>query len=333
MKHTILLDGVSVLKACLTIRLLLFTTVLKLKERLNNVNIKSVASSLSRVGNRNLLIAKKHSPTTLFVIGVVGVIATTILASKATLKLDEVMDESQSKIDEIKECDDPDYSDGDRQKDMAITYTKMLVGVAKLYAPAVVIGFASVSALTGSHVIMTRRNVALTAAYATLDRGFREYRQRVSDELGINKEREFRYGVEKHTIVEDTEEGPVTREIKRPTSNSASIYARIFDENSPQWAKDWAYNPIFIKCQQNYMNDLLRTRGHVFLNEVYDALGLPRSKEGCVVGWVNNSETGDGYIDFGVFEGDTHSAMLFVNGHERSILLDFNVDGVIYDKI
>jgi hypothetical protein len=63
-------------------------------------------------------------------------------------------------------------------------------------------------------------------------------------------------------------------------------------------------------------------------------LGIDRSKAGSVVGWVITKEgTGDNFIDFGVFDGDNPRARDFVNGREGSILLDFNVDGVIYDKI
>jgi hypothetical protein len=325
-------DGKNALSTCTTTKSSRFTTVLKFKERFPDMDLKTVVSGISRVGSRRLLVAKKHSPTAMFVVGVVGVVATTVLACQATLKLDEIVENAEAKVKEIKECASDEYTETDRNKDTAIVVAKTVGRIVALYSPALIVGALSISALTGSHVVLSRRNVALTAAYAGLDKGFREYRQRVADELGSNKEREFRYAAEDHVIIEDTEEGPVTKRIKRPGEESASIYARFFDEHSPQWSREWAYNPLFIQCQQNYMNDLLRSRGHVFLNEVYDALGLPRSKAGQMVGWLNDGD-GDGYIDFGVFEGDSHSAMRFVNGQERSILLDFNVDGIIYDKI
>jgi hypothetical protein len=86
---------------------------------------------------------------------------------------------------------------------------------------------------------------------------------------------------------------------------------------------------MFLQCQQNYFNQQLKARGHVFLNEIYDAIGLERSKAGTIVGWVTDGN-GDGYIDFGMFED---ASRRFINGIEPSILLDFNVDGVIYDLI
>jgi hypothetical protein len=121
--------------------------------------------------------------------------------------------------------------------------------------------------------------------------------------------------------------------VKRVGPDGASIYARFFDPTSTSWSKEPEYNLIFVQCQQNYANDLLRARGHVFLNEVYDMLGIPRSQAGAVVGWIlSQDRTTDNYIDFGVFD-DEKNARDFVNGYEGSILLDFNVDGVIFDKI
>lgn len=108
-----------------------------------------------------------------------------------------------------------------------------------------------------------------------------------------------------------------------------SPYARFFDEASANWVKDPEINHIFVQCQQNFANNLLIARGHLFLNEVYDMLGIDRSSAGQVVGWVISGD-GDNFVDFGMFEA--HSAR-FVNGYERSILLDFNVDGVVVDKI
>ena len=172
--------------------------------------------------------------------------------------------------------------------------------------------------------------MGLTAAYAALDKGFRQYRERVVGELGADKDREFRYAMEDKTIVEETKEGPVTKQIK--VVGGTGIYARLFDEYNSNWSDDPGYNRLFISCQQNFANDLLRSRGHVFLNEVYDMLGLERSPEGAVVGWVLDGD-GDGYVSFGVFDGDMYKGQEFVNGNERSILLDFNVDGVIWSKI
>lgn len=284
----------------------------------------------SKIG-RQVLKGQKNSPTILFVGGVVGIVGTVVLASRATLKLEGVLEESQEAHETARTLQHRDYSNGDRQRDHAYIYARTAVKVGKLYAPAVALGTVSICALTGSHVILSRRNVALTAAYSALDKGFREYRSRVIEELGGEKDREFRYGL----VAQEYWDGEPGAEIKTQlvaTKDSSSIYARVFDECSPSWSREPFRNQFFIRCQQTWANDMLNARGHVFLNEVYDMLGLPRSKEGAVVGWVKNGD-GDGYVDFGVFDNDVWIATQFVNGQERSIWLDFNVDGVIFDKI
>jgi hypothetical protein len=303
------------------------------------MKLKAIKNAVTSKVGRQLLLAQKHSPGLMFAAGVVGVVGTVVLASRATLRVETVLDDFHSDLDDVKTMNNPKYSEKDRQRDQVILYTKLVVNLGKLYGPALLVGMASVAALTGSHVVLNRRIAGVTAAYAALEKGFNAYRERVVKELGLEKDREFRYGFEDRTIVEETDQGPVIKQVHQIGADGASIYARFFDEGSRNYQKSPGYNQIFLQAQQNYANDLLRSRGHVFLNEVYDMLGLERSKAGAVVGWVLNGcerdggPDGDKYIDFGIFEHDIYEAMRFVNGDERSILLDFNVDGVIYDKI
>ena len=114
-----------------------------------------------------------------------------------------------------------------------------------------------------------------------------------------------------------------------------SDYAKFFDEGCREWDKDPEYNLTFLKCQENYANDLLKSKGHLFLNEVYDMLGIPRTKAGQIVGWIYDEENpiGDNYVDFGIYDVYKEANRNFVNGYERNILLDFNVDGDILSKI
>ena len=101
---------------------------------------------------------------------------------------------------------------------------------------------------------------------------------------------------------------------------------------NPHWESNNEYNLMFIKAQERYANDLLKAKKRVFLNEVYEMLGLPRTKAGQIVGWVYNPENpkGDNYIDFGLYS-DNLSYSDYVNGFDQAILLDFNVDGNIWD--
>lgn len=292
--------------------------------------IKTVITS--KVG-RQILITQKHSPKILFVAGAVGVVATAVLASRATLKMDEVLMDAQEDLEKVRRLESVKYSEQDRQHDTTLIYVQSAFKIARIYAPTAIVGVLSIAALTGSHVILSRRNVAITAAYAALDKGFRQYRQRVVDELGGAKDKEFRYGLTDREIVEEDEDGVVVKTVRDKAAHGTSVYATLFDENtSTNWSKRHSQNQLFLQCQQNYANDLLQARGHVLLNDVLDMLGIQRTKAGAVVGWLKDGD-GDGYIDFGVFEGDRQSGMRFVLGHERSVFLDFNVDGIIYDKL
>lgn len=296
------------------------------------MNLSTIKNAVTSKVGRQLLQAQKHSPHLLFGAGVAGVVTGTVMACRATLKVDAYTADAAAKLKEIDKLEHVEYSEEDRKKDKAIVYIQTAAKVAKLYAPSVIVLGGSIVALTSSHSIMTRRNAGLTAAYAALEKGFDEYRKRVRDELGEDKEREFRYGYEPCEVVDETEEGVKKSVVNRVKPGTPSIYARFFDPTSSNWSKRPEYNKIFLQSQQNYANDMLLARGHLFLNEVYDMLGLERSSAGSVVGWVLD-KAGDSYVDFGVFDASREKARDFVNGHEGSILLDFNVDGVIYDKI
>lgn len=298
------------------------------------MNLSIIKNFATQKASRQLLLARKSSPQVLFAGGVVGVVATAVLASKATLQLEETLEDINHKKDQAKALHEQNldaYSDKDYQQDMAILMVRSVTKVAKLYAPALIVGTASIAALTSSHVILTKRNVALTAAYAALDKGFRDYRDRVINELGEDKDREFLHESEKRKITEKTESGQKTREVAVATG--ASIYARFFDELNTEWQRTPEYNMVWLKAKQNYANDRLNSRGHLFLNEVYDMLGMEHSKAGAIVGWVISDDGSDNFVDFGLFNSESPAARDFVNGYEASILLDFNVNGVIYDKI
>lgn len=294
------------------------------------MKLEAVKNAVTSKVGRQILLGKKHTPTLLFAGGVVGVVGATVMACKATLKLDSVLEEAEKTSAEVANFNDDRYSEEDRVKDLYKVKVRTAMRVVKLYAPAVAVGTVSVAALTGSHVVLSKRNTALMAAYSALDKGFSQYRDRVREEYGDEKDLEFRRGVD---ISQETVEGKNGSKVveRKNLGTGLSIYARCFDETNPNWNPHPDYNRAFLHAQQTYLNDMLHARGHVFLNEVYDALGMERSKPGAVVGWVMGN--GDNFVDIGMFNPDSERARAFINGQERSIFLDFNVDGVIYDLI
>jgi hypothetical protein len=284
------------------------------------------------------LVKLKHtSPTVMVGAGLVGLVGSTVLACRATLKLDEVLEEKQSKLEQINATrmhdiegiSPEDYSEKDRLHDLTILHTRTVVEVVKIYAPAAVLGAVSVGLIIGSHKTLQARNAGLLTAYAALDKGYQEYQRRVLEEVGPEKEAEFRRGkILSETVHED---GTKTTVVE---GANTSPYRFIFDRNtSKNWSPQRTTNQIFLRVQQQYANDLLNSRGYLFLNDVLDMLGIDRTPAGQRVGWCNtDGGDTDGYVDFGVFDGDMYSAIRFINCDEESVWLDFNVDGVILDR-
>lgn len=284
--------------------------------------------TVTRALGRSRLTLAKQSPHILFVGGAVGVVTATVLACRSTLKLEKTLDGIKFDLESLPKAldDDPETESARRNKDVLYIYAKGSFELVRLYGPALAVGGASILALTGSHVQLSRRNTALTVAYTGLHQAYNDYRARVRAELGEERELDLYHGV---CLAEIEGDDGKKKTVKQVDPNGLSPYARFFDETSPNWTKDPEINKLFVRCQQNYANDLLQARGHIFLNEVYDMLGLDRTAAGAVVGWVI-SKDGDNYVDFGLY---APASSRFVNGWERSVLLDFNVDGVIYDKL
>lgn len=295
--------------------------------------IKNVGTKMTntRVIGRGILLGKKYSPQILTGVGVVGVVTAGVLACKSTLRVESVIDEIGTNVDAAKLRRDTikDYPSEAYTADLTRAYVKGGMDLVKLYGPSVTLALSSIACIVGGHAILSKRNVAMAAAYKTLEQGFSEYRKRVVEDLGLDKDKEYLMGTSQAVVVgKDGKDEEVT--VLDP--NGISAYAKYFDEFNANWSKDAEYNLMFLKTQQNYANDRLNARGHLFLNEVYDMLGMEHTKAGAVTGWVY-SDKGDNFVDFGIYNPQNDMAREFVNGFERSILLDFNVDGLILDQI
>lgn len=297
----------------------------------------SIKTMATRVVSKTIFKLKKHSPEILLAVGIGTFVATVVTASRATLKLDETIFEDARDLARAKaSLEDPEteYTQEDYNHDALVLYSRMALSVIKLYALPVALGSASIACFIAGHTILDKRNAALTGALVSLQEAFKRYRERVVENEGKEADAKYCHGFEKGNIETPTEDGKGVKieSVNKQTGDELSPYARIFDENSRYWQKTAEYNYMFIKRQQSYANELLKLHGHVFLNEVYDMLDIPRSQLGALTGWVLNGD-GDGFIDFGLTDFTREKVRDFVNGYERSILLDFNVDGVIYNLI
>lgn len=308
--------------------------------------MKYVPAAVSKQIARQALHMQKHAPEILFGVGVVSMVASTVTACRATLQLETILDKGDHDLKmheavakrHANERPLPEgvneYTQEMLEHDKRIIRIRTARDIVKAYAPAVILGAAGIACLTKSHDILAKRNAALMAAYVAIDEAFNKYRERVVEKYGEEADRNFRYGTRQETV-QDENDHRKHHEVTRVSLDEPSMYARFFDPLSTNWSVDPEVNFMFLRMQQNWANDRLKIKGHVFLNEVYDALGLGRSKEGAVVGWLYDpaSNDSDNYIDFGVFNVEDGRIKDFVMGRDHALLLDFNVDGVIFDKI
>lgn len=300
--------------------------------------MNSIVQFGTRALGRSLLVTKKFSPEILTAVGVVGVVASGILAARATLKLEAVVENITEGANTAKmrkwtasqDGEGFEYSDQDYTKDITTVYTRGTIELVKLYGPSVTLGLASIGCIIGAHGIMRKRNVALLAAYKAIEQTFSEYRKRVIEDYGVDKDAEYRLGLRDVELVGD--DGKKTVE-KVVDPNALSPYTKIFDELNPNWRKIPEYNLLWLRGQQNFANDMLHARGHIFLNDVLDLLDIERTSAGAIVGWVI-SKTGDNFVDFGIYDVTNSKAVNHSTSRaDSAFILDFNVDGVIYDKI
>ena len=308
--------------------------------------LSKVSTSAARFAGKAEFTIKKNSPEILLGAGIVGFVGTIVLACRATCRADEVLEFHRRKIKDIedaKEIADADpegemsYDIEIYRQDKAIRYLKTTGNLAKLYAPTVAVGALSLACILTSRNIMQKRYLGVVAAYNGLSVAFEEYRKRVRDEYGEGLDKHFRYGTTYEELPVYDENGKKTKEKEQVEKTETGMVmpnddsCRFFDSSNPNWDKNPTFSMMWLRGQQNILNDLLHTRGHVFLNEVYDALGFPHTPQGAVLGWIDGE--GDNCIDFGLYDQNKENVRRFVNGVDNVIMLEFNHDGVIWDRI
>lgn len=303
-------------------------------------NKTEIMKSVNGVTSKAVMKLKKHSPEILVVAGIAGTVVSAVLACKATTKVAEILDETKGTLDTIHEgmetgaINGQEYTNEDGKKDTVVVYAQTGMKLAKLYGPAIILGTLSITSILASNNILRKRNVALGAAYAAIDKSFKEYRGRVIERFGEQVDTELKYDI-KAKKFEEIEVDPETgkeKKVKKTVMvadpNLQSDYAVYFDSKSRNYETNPDYNRMFLKAQQAFANDKLQTRGHLFLNEVLDDLDLPRTPAGQIVGWTKDGP--DGYVNFRIVEVERETED---GRHEPALLLDFNVEGNIWEKM
>ena len=302
----------------------------------------NLTNTFSRIGFK----LKQRSPEILVAAGVVGIVSSMVLACKASTKVHDILEDTKEQLSQVKQVLEDEkfsketYSEEDAKKDTTIIYAQTGIKFIKLYGPAIILGSLSIASILTSHNILRKRNIALAAAYTVIDKSFKDYRSRVIERFGEELDHELKYNIKAKEIEEVTVDAKGKEKTKKTTisvvnNDGYSDYARFFDDGCTGWTKDAELNLVFLRQQQDHANEMLKSRGHLFLNDVYYMLGIPKTKAGQVVGWVYDEKNpvGDNFVDFGIYDSHREVNRDFVNGYERTILLDFNVDGPIVDLL
>lgn len=271
-----------------------------------------------------------QTPNILFYLGLVGMVGTVATGIQGAYKFGFAATDYENGMRVINEEAEAGRLSEKQVKEMKRDqYKETAIEAVKCFGPTLVLGIATVGCLTKSHNMLNNRIAGLSAAYGTLQTQFMNYRERVREEVGADKEDELYCDPQKETVkVKDKDGNVKDLEVE---IDDAGGYKFLFDEvTSNNWSSDPGYNRIFLQAQENYANDLLASRGHVFLNDIFDGLGMQRTAAGSVVGWI--AEEG-AHVDFGMRNPGYEPNDLFWADEESSIRLNFNVQGVIFDKL
>lgn len=314
------------------------------------MKMNELLTPVTKFAGKTGLIIKKNSPELLMGAGITGVIITIVCACKATTRADEVLDhhaEKMKRIHDAEQFQDEEcpYPPAVAVKEKAVVYAQTGLEFGRLYGPTLAMGSLSIACILASNRILNKRYLAVVAAYNAVSTSYEQYRKRVKDRYGEDIDYEMRYGVkrEKINVYDLDENGDIIPKTKRKEeieviTDMPSEYARYWGKylkdgiRNENWDENQEFNLLFLRGVQAEANYKLHERGYVFLNEVYDMLGFDHTQLGQVVGWFDD-ESGDQYIDFGLYSLNNRENRRFINGEERTILLDFNCDGIIWDKI
>lgn len=289
--------------------------------------------------NRAWLQTKKHAPEISFGFGVVTLVGAIVYAGRQGMKAHEVLERHRSELAEIKEAaeQDQEYAVTYQKQDKLGAYSRTTVGMVKTWAPVVALGGLSLGCFAYSNHVLKGRYLVAVSAYNAVSGAFETYRSRVREEEGVDADRHYMFGTERQVIESaEVDENGKKKKVKKevevlPAIDANYEYTRIFDQSNYKWDPDIGLNILFLKAQQEIFNNLLDTRGHVFLNEVLHELGFDHTEIGAYAGWVKGN--GDNYITFGIERFEKPEVRRFLNGEDNIIPLEFNVDGFIADKI
>lgn len=311
-----------------------------MKLKLNNLG-----NSMNRALKNMKFLAKKNSPEILLIFAGVGAVGSMIGACFATKKSCDILAASNADLDVLDaratEATDENVKN-DIYQEMKKNKTITKLKVVGYYLPAVTGMSLSIVAGYGSHHILNKRYLGSVAYAAALNTAFTQYRNRVVKAYGEDIDKQLYYGAGFNDAANvigniDTEE---SNKIGYSETEEFPGFTLILDQSNPNARNGYDYLKMFVTCTENWANTMLQVDGHLYLSDVLDRLGVPKDdpkyknlyKAAQVCGWWLDDDKSDGCVDFDQLD------MVRPTGnpddpYERYILLTFNVDGNIWEKM
>lgn len=281
---------------------------------------------------------KKAAPDIMFAAGIALSAVSVIEFCKKSDKGLPVAKQFKENVQELsEEHSDGAYNDKTYCTLVAEEAVKAGKELGKIYWKPAVMWVASTALVAGSHYILKDRNATLTIIASGLGAELKTLHQRIIERYGEDVDKELKFGtetkeIETRSIDEETGEEVVNKSVVPVNNGGFSLFARYYDEACIGWRNNAELNKSFLLAREAEANRRLDKQGYLFLNDVYEMLGMKKTRAGQKVGWKKNSRFGDGYVSFGIFN-TRQGNRDFVNGYQPIVLLDFNVDGEIIDAM
>lgn len=270
----------------------------------------NVINVFTRLGNKAVEKLGEVSPTALVVGGIAVGVGAAVVACKKTKKAEPVIEEAKEHlgtIDEAKKAGVTAYGEvytkHDYAKDLFKQYSNTGLKLVKVYWPALALGSISVTMILAGHHIISKRYVAAVGAYKALSDTFEDYRKRVASKYGEEEEKNLRYNlsdVVNHEVDMKTGEEKDETLGKKQVGSYVTGTERIFhgdkydDEGHliergtsgfDGGLNGTVNNSHYLEVKEQYLNDLLKTKGYLSLNRAYEELGFEPTEEGQLLGW------------------------------------------------
>lgn len=317
------------------------------------VIISKIGSLAKGIAGNGLLMAKKYAPEIMIGTGIIGFGATVVETVKATNKTNEILDTKERRLERIdiihQDETESQYSEQDYLQDIKTVTRQTKINLAKAWIPVATTGVASVILVLGGYKILNGRYVATTMAYKALETGFDRYRANVVNEFGEEVDWRMRNSIkaedleaERKQREEDAKTAVENKGKKLMKKKPKTLYQRevasaVFDKYSERWRDSWTAAQVweYLKIVESQMDDKLQIDKNLFLNDVLYRLGLPKIKEGQVLGWIVKTNH-PSHVSFGLDEMPDDAVRDFMNETVNEniwLRLRFNVDGMILGEI